>query len=281
MHVFNNKVDLNSYLSNINPQKKSVGFVPTMGALHAGHLSLLEKSKENNAFTVISIFVNPTQFNNPEDLEKYPRTLENDIQKIKTISSDIIIYSPNVDDIYEGKLISEHFDFEGLEHQMEGKFRPGHFDGVGTVVKRLFEIVKPTNAYFGKKDFQQLQIVKKLVEIEQLSVNIIGCEIFREENGLAMSSRNERLSNKERNVAALLFKTLHEAKILFETKTPQEVKLFVENVFKNHAIITLEYFEIANEKTLEPIETKIKGVSHRAFLAVFINNIRLIDTITF
>lgn len=281
MHVFNNKVDLNSYLSNINPQKKSVGFVPTMGALHAGHLSLLEKSKENNAFTVISIFVNPTQFNNPEDLEKYPRTLENDIQKIKTISSDIIIYSPNVDDIYEGKLISEHFDFEGLEHQMEGKFRPGHFDGVGTVVKRLFEIVKPTNAYFGKKDFQQLQIVKKLVEIEQLSVNIIGCEIFREENGLAMSSRNERLSNEERNVAALLFKTLHEAKILFETKTPQEVKLFVENVFKNHAIITLEYFEIANEKTLEPIETKIKGVSHRAFLAVFINNIRLIDTITF
>ena len=281
MHVFNNKVDLNSYLSNINPQKKSVGFVPTMGALHAGHLSLLEKSIENNAFTVISIFVNPTQFNNPEDLEKYPRTLENDIQKIKTISSDIIIYSPNVDDIYEGKLISEHFDFEGLEHQMEGKFRPGHFDGVGTVVKRLFEIVKPTNAYFGKKDFQQLQIVKKLVEIEQLSVNIIGCEIFREENGLAMSSRNERLSNEERNVAALLFKTLHEAKILFETKTPQEVKLFVENVFKNHAIITLEYFEIANEKTLEPIETKIKGVSHRAFLAVFINNIRLIDTITF
>ena len=281
MHVFNNKVDLNSYLSNINPQKKPVGFVPTMGALHAGHLSLLEKSIENNAFTVISIFVNPTQFNNPEDLEKYPRTLENDIQKIKTISSDIIIYSPNVDDIYEGKLISEHFDFEGLEHQMEGKFRPGHFDGVGTVVKRLFEIVKPTNAYFGKKDFQQLQIVKKLVEIEQLSVNIIGCEIFREENGLAMSSRNERLSNEERNVAALLFKTLHEAKILFETKTPQEVKLFVENVFKNHAIITLEYFEIANEKTLEPIETKIKGVSHRAFLAVFINNIRLIDTITF
>lgn len=281
MHVFNNKVDLNSYLSNINPQKKSVGFVPTMGALHAGHLSLLEKSIENNAFTVISIFVNPTQFNNPEDLEKYPRTLENDIQKIKTISSDIIIYSPNVDDIYEGKLISEHFDFEGLEHQMEGKFRPGHFDGVGTVVKRLFEIVKPTNAYFGKKDFQQLQIVKKLVEIEQLPVNIIGCEIFREENGLAMSSRNERLSNEERNLAALLFKTLHEAKILFETKTPQEVKLFVENVFKNHAIITLEYFEIANEKTLEPIETKIKGVSHRAFLAVFINNIRLIDTITF
>lgn len=280
MHIFNSKVDLNLYLSNENTTNESVGFVPTMGALHAGHLSLLRKSIENNGFTVISIFVNPTQFNNAEDLEKYPRTLESDVEKIKTISEDIIIYSPNVADIYETKLESETFNFDGLEHQMEGKFRPGHFDGVGTVVKRLLEIVKPNNAYFGEKDFQQLQIVKKLVEIEKLSVNIVACEIFREANGLAMSSRNERLTSEERNQAALLYQTLKEVKLLFSSKTIHEVKLFVENVFKNHSIISLEYFEIANENTLVPSDIKTEGVQYRAFIAVFINNIRLIDTIS-
>jgi pantoate--beta-alanine ligase len=280
MHIFNNKVDLNLYLSNKNIKNEPVGFVPTMGALHAGHLSLLRKSIENNGFTVISIFVNPTQFNNAEDLEKYPRTLESDVEKIKTVSKDIIIYTPNVTDIYDTKLESETFDFQGLEHQMEGKFRPGHFDGVGTVVKRLFEIVKPTNAYFGEKDFQQLQIVKKLVEIEQLPIHIVACDIFREANGLAMSSRNERLTTEERNQAALLYQTLNEAKVLFATQTIQEVKLFVENVFKNHPIIALEYFEIANENTLVPSDIKTEGAQYRAFLAVFINNIRLIDTIS-
>jgi pantoate--beta-alanine ligase len=280
MHIFNNKVDLNLYLSNKNKKNEPVGFVPTMGALHAGHLSLLTKSIENNGLTVISIFVNPTQFNNAEDLEKYPRTLESDVEKIKTVSKDIIIYTPIVIDIYDTKLESETFDFEGLEYQMEGKFRPGHFDGVGTVVKRLFEIVKPTNAYFGEKDFQQLQIVKKLVEIEKLPVNIVACEIFREANGLAMSSRNERLSTEERNQAALLYQTLKEAKLLFVTKTVQEVKQYVENIFKIHPIITLEYFEIANENTLVPSDIKTEGVQYRAFLAVFINNIRLIDTIS-
>lgn len=280
MQIFNNKVDLNLYLSNVNAQKDTVGFVPTMGALHAGHLSLLKKSIENNAFTVISIFVNPTQFNNAEDLDKYPRTLESDVEKIKTISDKILLYAPSISDIYEQELQSETFDFGGIEHQMEGKFRPGHFDGVGTVVKRLFEIVKPNRAYFGEKDFQQLQIVKKLVEIENLPVTIVGCEIYREQNGLAMSSRNERLSKEERATAAMLYKTLKEAKELFATHTPSEVKEFVSTVFENHPLITLEYFEIANETTLVPSETKTEGISYRAFLAVFINNIRLIDTIS-
>lgn len=280
MQIFNNKVDLNLYLSNVNAQKDTVGFVPTMGALHAGHLSLLKKSIENNTFTVISIFVNPTQFNNAEDLDKYPRTLESDVEKIKTISDKILLYAPSISDIYEQELQSETFDFGGIEHQMEGKFRPGHFDGVGTVVKKLFEIVKPNRAYFGEKDFQQLQIVKKLVEIENLPVTIVGCEIYREQNGLAMSSRNERLSKEERATAAMLYKTLKEAKELFTTQTPSEVKEFVSTVFENHPLITLEYFEIANETTLVPSETKTEGISYRAFLAVFINNIRLIDTIT-
>lgn len=280
MQIFNNKVDLNLYLSNVNAQKDTVGFVPTMGALHAGHLSLLKKSIENNTFTVISIFVNPTQFNNAEDLDKYPRTLESDVEKIKTISDKILLYAPSISDIYEQELQSETFDFGGIEHQMEGKFRPGHFDGVGTVVKKLFEIVNPNRAYFGEKDFQQLQIVKKLVEIENLPVTIVGCEIYREQNGLAMSSRNERLSKEERATAAMLYKTLKEAKELFATHTPSEVKEFVSTVFENHPLITLEYFEIANETTLVASETKTEGISYRAFLAVFINNIRLIDTIS-
>ncbi|GEC79607.1 pantoate--beta-alanine ligase [Flavobacterium aquatile] len=281
MNVFNNKADLNSFINNNNSLNSTIGFVPTMGALHNGHLSLLKKSTENNSLTVISIFVNPTQFNNQEDLAKYPRTLENDVEKIKSVSNKIIVYAPTVDDIYEGNTKSNHYNFDGLEHQMEGKFRPGHFDGVGTVVKRLFEIVNPTNAYFGEKDFQQLQIVKKLVEKEKLSVNIIGCPIFRESNGLAMSSRNERLTSEEKTKASIIFKTINQAKILFGTKSAKEVSEFVSKTFKNNQTFELEYFEIADEATLLPCIRKSKNKKYRGFIAVFVNKIRLIDTISF
>ncbi|GAB3714076.1 pantoate--beta-alanine ligase [Flavobacterium koreense] len=280
MHIFSKKADLINHLKENNLDKSTVGFVPTMGALHAGHLSLLKKSIENNATTVISIFVNPTQFNNPEDLKKYPRTLESDVEKIKTISEKILIYAPTVEDIYEGNTKSQHYNFDGLENQMEGKFRPGHFDGVGTVVKRLFKIVNPTNAYFGEKDFQQLQIVKKLVEKEKLSVTIIGCPIFREQNGLAMSSRNERLSENEKKEASIIFKTLNEAKILFGTKSAKEVAKYVTKTFLNHPIFELEYFEIADEASLLTCKRKNKKKKYRAFIAVFVNKIRLIDTIS-
>lgn len=281
MNVFNNKVDLNHFINTNSSLNSTIGFVPTMGALHAGHLSLLKKSTENNSLTVISIFVNPTQFNNQEDLAKYPRTLDNDVEKIKSVSNKIIVYAPTVDDIYEGNTKSNHYDFDGLEHQMEGKFRPGHFDGVGTVVKRLFEIVNPTNAYFGEKDFQQLQIVKKLVEKENLPVNIIGCPIFREPNGLAMSSRNERLTSEEKEKASIIFKTISEAKKLFGTKSAKEVSEFVSKTFKNNQTFELEYFEIADEATLLPCVRKSKDKKYRGFIAVFVNNIRLIDTISF
>jgi pantoate--beta-alanine ligase len=280
MHIFSKKVDLINHLKENNLDKSTVGFVPTMGALHAGHLSLLNKSIENNATTVISIFVNPTQFNNPEDLKKYPRTLESDVEKIKIISEKILIYAPTVEDIYEGNTKSQHYNFDGLENQMEGKFRPGHFDGVGTVVKRLFEIVNPTNAYFGEKDFQQLQIVKKLVEKEKLSVTVIGCPVFREQNGLAMSSRNERLSENEKKEASIIFKTLNEAKHLFGTKSAKEVAEYVTKTFLNHPIFELEYFEIADEASLLSCKRKNKKKKYRAFIAVFVNKIRLIDTIS-
>lgn len=280
MLIFTTQVDLKAHLKSISSPTTTIGFVPTMGALHKGHLSLISESLSKNDITVMSIFVNPTQFNNKEDLEKYPRTLESDVEKMKTLSEAIIVFAPSVDDIYEGKTISEPFDFDGLENQMEGKHRPGHFDGVGTIVKRLFEIVNPTNAYFGEKDFQQLQIVKKMVEKEKLSVNIIGRPVFREENGLAMSSRNERLTPEEKQRASFIYQTLLEAKKQFGTKNAKEVSEWVEKTFRDQADFKLEYFEIAEESTLLPSETKQEGKKYRAFIAVFVNEIRLIDTIS-
>ena len=280
MHIFYGKVALIAYLKTIKTTNSTIGFVPTMGALHQGHLALMQRSLKENNDTVVSIFVNPTQFNNPEDLAKYPRTLEEDVKKMRVLSDKIILYAPSVEDIYEGKTISQDFDFDGLENQMEGKFRPGHFNGVGTIVKRLFEIVTPTNAYFGEKDFQQLQIVKKMVEKNHLPVHIVGCPIFREDNQLAMSSRNERLTPEERKEAAIIYKTLTEAKEVFKTKSPDETVEFVENSFKDNPRFELEYFVIADESTLLPIENKSKDKNYRAFIAVFVNSIRLIDTIS-
>jgi pantoate--beta-alanine ligase len=251
-----------------------------MGALHEGHLSLLKKSLEENDITVISIFVNPTQFNNADDLEKYPRTLEEDVKKMGKISDSIIVYAPSVSDIYEGNTVSESFEYDGLEHQMEGQHRPGHFDGVGTIVKRLFEIINPTTAYFGEKDFQQLQIVKKLVERYAIPVQIIGCPIFREANGLAMSSRNERLSENARKKAALIFEILNQAKSYFASKSITETIQFVQNEFKKHPEFELEYFEIADETTLLSAESKEIEKKYRGFIAVFIEKIRLIDNIS-
>ena len=280
MKIFEKQAELKSFLKSVSSKNSTLGFVPTMGALHDGHLSLLRQSLENNTISVISIFVNPTQFNNIEDLEKYPRTLDNDVAKVKTVSDSIIIYAPTVDDIYEGQTISDHFDFDGLEQQMEGEFRPGHYDGVGTVVKRLFEIVQPTNAYFGEKDFQQLQIVKKLVEKLKLNVNIVECPIYREENGLAMSTRNERLTENEKKEAALIYKILKASRSKFKSNSAAKISNWVEKTLQKHKLIQLEYFQIAEEVSLLPCLRKNKNRKYRAFIAVFINNIRLIDTIS-
>ncbi|GEM55855.1 pantoate--beta-alanine ligase [Flavobacterium branchiophilum NBRC 15030 = ATCC 35035] len=279
MIVFETKAHLVQHVEQSIANHKTIGFVPTMGALHAGHLSLLTKSLLENHITVISIFVNPTQFNNPDDLQKYPRTLAADIQKIESVSSTIIVFAPSVNEIYEGHTQAVSFDFDGLEKVMEGAFRPGHFDGVGTIVKKLFEIVKPTNAYFGEKDFQQLQIIKKMVQKNHLPVNIVQCPIFREQNGLAMSSRNERLTTTEREQASVIYQTLLNAKKQFQTKTPQEVLQMVEKSFEQTPLFKLEYFQIADENTLLPCISKQELHKYRAFIAVFVNNIRLIDTI--
>ena len=280
MRVFQTQKELQIELNKAENQSKKIGFVPTMGALHSGHLSLLEQSLSENELTVLSIFVNPTQFNNADDLKKYPRTLEKDVQLVQQLNKNILVYAPSVSDIYEGNTISTSFNYDGLENQMEGKHRPGHFDGVGTIVKKLFEIVNPTNAYFGEKDFQQLQIVKKLVAKHKIQVKIIGCEIFREASGLAMSSRNERLSEKARIESKLIYQILLQAKNKFKTKSANDVVTFVEKEFKKNTNFTLEYFEIAAEDTLLTSKRKVKNKNYRGFIAVFIENIRLIDNIS-
>lgn len=280
MQVFYTKSELANFLNSQTTDFKSIGFVPTMGALHSGHLSLIQNSLKNNALTVVSIFVNPTQFNNSEDLKKYPRTLENDIEKINTISAKVILYAPSVEDVYEKNVKSTPFNFDGIENQMEGKHRPGHFDGVGTIVKKLFQIVQPTNAYFGEKDFQQLQIIKKMVANEKLSVEIIGCKILREPNGLAMSSRNERLSKETRQNAATIYEFLKKAKVLFEKKSAQEILKIAKKTFEENPTFELEYFEISDEDKLLPCLRKNKSKKYRAFIAVYTEGIRLIDNIS-
>lgn len=280
MLIFNKQLALSAYLQSVSHSQTSIGFVPTMGALHEGHLSLVQQSMSENSFTVVSIFVNPTQFNNADDLAKYPRTLDDDILKIQKVSDQIVIFAPDVSDLYEGETVATAFDFDGLEHQMEGKFRPGHFDGVGTIVKRLFEIVKPNKAYFGEKDFQQLQIIRKLVQKNAIPVEIVACPIYRESNGLAMSSRNARLSDESRHEAGAIYKILLHAKELFGTENVKGVTDYVLHAFSKLPNFEIEYFEIADEETLEAAVVKDPTKKYRAFIAVFINNVRLIDTIS-
>ncbi len=279
MPTFTTKDALIKHLQPYLDRKISIGFVPTMGALHEGHLSLIRQSVAQNGISVVSIFVNPTQFNNPDDLIKYPRTLEADIQKIETVSPEVLVFAPEVAEMYDGHTKSAHYDFDGLENKMEGAHRPGHFDGVGTIVKKLFDIVRPTNAYFGEKDFQQLQIVKKLVEKNQMGITIVGCPISREPNGLAMSSRNERLTAGERSNAALIYQILRDARKNFQTQDIADVKRHALETFKMHPEFKPEYFEIAEEDTLEPATLK-ENRKYRAFVAVFLGDVRLIDNIS-
>ncbi|SDW15777.1 pantothenate synthetase [Lutibacter oricola] len=260
-------------------KETSVGFVPTMGALHEGHLSLIKHAKSENDYVAVSIFVNPTQFDKKEDLVNYPKTMDSDLEMLKSVGCDLV-FIPSAAEIYANNIQSQLFKFDGLEHQMEGKHRKGHFDGVGTIVKKLFEIVTPTKSYFGEKDFQQLQIIKKMVELYQVPVQIIGCDIYREKDGLAMSSRNVRLTKEHRKVAPFIYKTIKEAKNKFGTKNASDIMQWVEQEFEKQPLLELEYFEIASEKTLETIGIKQPGEKYRAFIAVLAGEIRLIDNIS-
>lgn len=279
MQLLHKKQELEKHLAPLVLASKTIGLVPTMGALHEGHASLIQQAFKENECVVVSIFVNPTQFNNTEDLIKYPKTLDKDIAIIKNISQNIIIYAPSVEEIYKDNISAEKYNFNGLDRVMEGAFRLGHFDGVGTIVEELFRSIKPTKAYFGEKDFQQLQIIKKLVVLKNIPVEIIGCPIVREENGLAMSSRNERLSKEMRLSASFIYSTLRTVREKFGTKSALEVTNWVKSEFDKNNEFRLEYFQIAAIETLKPIKRKFKNKQYRAFIAVFADDVRLIDNI--
>ncbi|MGB1169506.1 MAG: pantoate--beta-alanine ligase [Flavobacteriaceae bacterium] len=279
MKVFKTKKELKMYLSEFRSENATIGFVPTMGALHKGHLSLLHASSKNNDLSIVSIFVNPTQFNKREDLDNYPRTLEHDLMLLEKNFCDVV-FIPSIDEIYTNGVSSQHFDFDGLENEMEGKYREGHFNGVGTIVKKLFEIVLPTNAYFGEKDFQQLQIVRKLVKKSTLKVNVISCATHRETNGLAMSSRNSRLTSQERDAASIIFQILCAVKNKIGKIPLKAIDQWVSEQFEKHPLFKLEYFTIANEETLKKISEISPQKNYRAFIAVYAREVRLIDTIS-
>ncbi|MFA7615347.1 MAG: pantoate--beta-alanine ligase [Moheibacter sp.] len=277
MIVYRKSEEVEKEVLAIRKTEKKIGFVPTMGALHQGHLSLVEHSEKENDFNIVSIFVNPTQFNNSADLEKYPRTELADLKLLEEIGCDAV-FIPTVDEIYPNGSHSEKFDFNGLEFQMEGKFRPGHFDGVGTVVKRLFGMIKPDNAYFGEKDFQQLRIIQQMVNSEKMNVRIVPVPIKREKDGLAMSSRNLRLTAEMRNEAPLIYKILKESKDYFKNHSVKETEKFAKKRFDQTAL-RLEYFEIADEETLESAHQNPDSKHLRAFVAAFAGDIRLIDNL--
>lgn len=279
MQILKNKAAVQQLVKTFDNQGFSIGFVPTMGALHQGHLSLVETALKTCDKVMVSIFVNPTQFNNPEDLQKYPRSLERDVKLLEDLNQDIIVFSPDPSEIYEEGMISEHFCFDGLEHQMEGKFRPGHFDGVGTVIKKLFNIVSPDKAFFGEKDFQQLQIIRKLTEKAGWDTEIVGCPISREPNGLARSSRNERLTKHQRDQAGVIFEVLQKVKADFGTKSVLAIKAMVSECFEKEPDFELEYFDIADSQTLEPVQQIDPETKVRAFIATYCGDVRLIDNL--
>lgn len=279
MQIFRDKALLQREISRLKQTKNTIGFVPTMGALHQGHLSLVKQAAEVCDAVVVSIFINPTQFDNLQDLENYPRTLDSDIALLEDLHLDLLLFAPTAAELYGNEIQARHFDFDGIEHEMEGKFRNGHFNGVGTVVKKLFEIVLPDKAFFGEKDFQQLQIIKKLTEKENLGVEVIGCPIDREDTGLARSSRNERLSADLRKEAAFIYQILLKVKEKFGIENADGIKSWVLNEFKNHTDLKLEYFEIANSKTLKSNKNNDQTSTYRAFIAAYAGEVRLIDNI--
>jgi len=277
MEVLKNKKTLQDFIERQKEMGKKIGFAPTMGALHNGHLSLYEAARKENDLVISSIFVNPTQFNNSEDLEKYPRDTDRDISILENSGLVDAVYLPQVEDIYPEKTESQHYDYDGLENEMEGKSRPGHFDGVGTVVEELFRQVKPNNAYFGEKDFQQLAIIRKMVEKKQLPIKIIGVSIYRAENGLALSSRNQRLAEERKGDAKIIFETLIKVKEWFKNISVSEIKEKINEIFSNQENMDLEYFLIADEDTLKEIDQKENENSYRAFIVVNVDGVRLID----
>jgi len=279
MEAITSRKELEKRLRELKTKKSTVGLVPTMGAMHVGHLSLVRRSLFQNPVTVVSIYVNPTQFNDRSDYEAYPQDLGGDLALLEELSPSILVFAPDSEELYPERTIADSYFFDGLEKSMEGVYRPGHFNGVATVVERLLRAVKPDRAYFGEKDFQQLQIVRKLVEQKKMGVEIVGCPIERESNGLARSSRNQRLSEQGRDEAGKIYELLKGVKLKFGSKDPPWLKQWVEDQLEGEPQLLLEYFEIADTETLTPALKKQKMLKYRAFIAVNVEGVRLIDNI--
>lgn len=279
MQIVKHINELQAILDNKRQEGLSIGFVPTMGALHAGHISLVERAGQQSGFVVVSIFVNPTQFNDKGDLERYPRDLQKDVNLLEPTSCQLI-FAPEANEIYP-EPDTRQFNFGNLEQVMEGKFRPGHFNGVAQVVSRLFEIVQPDKAFFGLKDFQQLAIITEMVRKLELPVEIVPCPIIRESDGLAMSSRNMLLSKEQRQNAVLISATLFEATNKTGELNVEELTNWVINRINENEYLNTEYFEIVNSMTLLPIKSWNDPCRKVGCIAVQCGKIRLIDNMKF
>jgi pantoate--beta-alanine ligase len=279
MKLIHTVAELQVILAQKKEKNKSTGFVPTMGALHQGHLELVKRSITENDVSVVSIFVNPTQFNDQNDLLNYPRTLEADCKLLQEIATDIV-FSPDVKEIYP-EPDTRQFNFGILETVMEGQFRPGHFNGVAQVVSRLFDIVKPDRAYFGEKDFQQLTIIRELIKQLKLNIQIVACPIVREKDGLAMSSRNTRLNENQREKAVCISKTLSESKSLRKEYAVQSLKQWVTNQINAVPGLQVEYFDIVDGFTLQSIKDWQDTEYPVGCIAVYAGEVRLIDNIVY
>jgi len=278
MILFKHSKDVKTYLKSTRETGNTIGFVPTMGALHKGHLSLIEESTKNNKITVASIFVNPVQFNNKEDFIKYPSTIEMDILKLEQSGCDIL-FMPSEDEIYpDAKSKQKHFKLGHLEEVLEGKFRPGHFQGVCLVVEKLLAIVEPGNLYLGQKDYQQCLVIRKLISLINKNINVVICPIVRESNGLAMSSRNLRLSEEEKDMAASIYKTLEniKGKISKENFAALKSESIASLEYKG---FTVNYLELADRMDLQIINNYADAKTRILLIAAYLNNIRLIDNL--
>jgi pantoate--beta-alanine ligase len=273
LKIFTTTKEIQQYLQQLSAQGNAIGFVPTMGALHAGHLSLIKQAQQNNDIAVCSIFVNPTQFTDPADLEKYPRPITSDIAKLEQVNCDVL-FNPAVDEIYATHE-QWHLNLGQLEHLLEGKFRPGHYQGVTQVVYKLFNIVKPDTAFFGQKDYQQFLVVSKMVELLNMPVKLVMCPIERETDGLAMSSRNVHLTTDDRQHALVLSKALNQVKSNFDPQNIPALKAEAEKLITAEPGTVLEYFEIVNGDNLHPANQNTKNIV--ALVAVRVGKTRLID----
>lgn len=279
MKTVTQKTVLHKAVGKARQEGKGIGLVPTMGALHEGHLSLIRAAMKNNDFIIVTLFVNPTQFNNLNDLECYPRDMDADLKLLKEYPLDLV-FAPSVEEMYPEK-DNRVFDLSPLDRILEGEYRPGHFNGVAQIVSKLFEAASPDTAYFGQKDFQQLAVIKKLVSLLHLDIKIIGCPIIREEDGLAMSSRNRLLTPTERAAAPLIYQSLLKAKQMKNRHTPDEIKAFVKSAINNHPMMQVEYFEIVDDQNLMQVKSWQEPVKKVGCVAVQLGGVRLIDNIYF